>query len=95
MMLRRSVFLQIGQFDEEYRNGIEDVDLCARLFDKGYWMTVNPASRIIHHTSQTEGRHTHEQKNYEHFLQHSVKLLVPDWHFHCKNTSYQPLTADD
>ncbi|MDR2488068.1 MAG: glycosyltransferase [Desulfovibrio sp.] len=85
MMIRRSLFLEIGLFDEHYINGFEDVDLCARLYSKGYRMTINPDSRVIHHTSQTPGRHRHEESNSSYLAQNSLSQLVPDWHLHLKN----------
>lgn len=85
MVMPRSIFMDAGMFDEHYINGVEDVDICARLYDQGYRMTVNPASRVIHHTSQTPGRHRHEHANFAHLGRHSLSLLVPDWHLHLKN----------
>ncbi|MBE6440996.1 MAG: glycosyltransferase [Desulfovibrio desulfuricans] len=85
MVMRRSLFLEAGLFDEHYINGFEDVDLCARLFAQGRRMTVNPASRVIHHTSRTPGRHAHEQENSDYFVDHTRNLLTPDWHIHCRN----------
>ncbi len=85
MVMRRSLFMQAGMFDENYVNGFEDVDLCARLSAKGYRMTVNPQARVVHHTSQTPGRHKYEDANYEYFVSRSLPFLVPDWHLHLKN----------
>lgn len=84
MVMRRSLFMEAGLFDENYVNGFEDVDLCARLSAKGYRMTVNPQARVVHHTSQTPGRHQHEEANSQYFISHSLSLLVPDWHLHLK-----------
>ncbi|MBB5143015.1 glycosyltransferase [Desulfovibrio intestinalis] len=85
MVMPRSIFMAAGMFDEHYVNGVEDVDICARLYSQGYRMTVNPDSRVVHHTSQTPGRHKHETENFAHLAQHSLSLLVPDWHLHLKN----------
>lgn len=89
MVIRRELFLEVGLFDEHYINGFEDVDLCARLWDKGYRMTVNPASRMVHYTSQTPGRHSHEDANSAYFRQQSLHLLSPDWHFHLHNDNLE------
>lgn len=83
MVMRRSVFLDVGMFDEHFINGFEDVDICARLSDKGYRMTVNPASRIIHHSSQTAGRYDHDAENARYLAAHAQALLAPDWHILC------------
>ena len=85
LVMPRSVFMDIGMFDEGYINGVEDVDICARLYSQGYRLTVNPDSRVIHHTSQTPGRHRHEQANFARHARLSQSLLTPDWHLHLKN----------
>jgi GT2 family glycosyltransferase len=85
MMMRRSVFMRAGLFDEHYVNGFEDVDLCARLCNAGYLMTVNPEARVVHHEGQTPGRRQHEQANSQYIAEHSLSMLVPDRHTHLKN----------
>lgn len=82
MMIRRSQFNQIGRFDERFINGFEDVDLCARLWNAGYRMTVNPEARVVHHASQTPGRNKYETKNFQLLRLENLKLLTPDWHIH-------------
>ncbi len=85
MVMRRALFMETGMFDENYVNGFEDVDICVRLSSKGYRLTVNPDARVIHHTSQTPGRHQHEEENSQYFAAHRLSSLVPDWHLHIKN----------
>lgn len=82
MMMRRSLFDEIGRFDERFINGFEDVDLCARLWNAGYRMTVNPDARVVHHTSRTPGRHTYEAQNWRVLTLGNRQLLTPDWHIH-------------
>ena len=84
MLIPRSLFLEHGGFDEGYINGFEDVDLCARLWNAGYRMTVNPEARLYHLTSQTPGRHTHETQNSALFASTSIQHITPDWHVHLK-----------
>lgn len=85
LAIRKSLFLEAGAFDEAFINGFEDVDLCARLCHKGYRMTVNPDSLVIHHESQTLGRHAHEEENSKHLAENNLLLLTPDWHIHTQN----------
>ena len=85
MVIRRSLFIESGLFDENYINGFEDVDLCLRLFSQGYRMTINPEAKVIHHTSQTPGRHRHEVTNSQYLMSRWQSQLAPDWHLHLKN----------
>lgn len=79
LVIPAALFVEAGKFDEGFINGFEDVDLCARLSDRGLRMTVNPASLVLHHESKSQGRHTHEEKNSEHLRKKSLNLLKPDW----------------
>ncbi|WP_165078488.1 MULTISPECIES: glycosyltransferase [unclassified Desulfovibrio] len=85
LVVRKSLFQEAGAFDEGFINGFEDVDLCARLGQKGYRMTVNPDALVIHHESQTHGRHAHEEENSRRLVGKSLLLLTPDWHLLTQN----------
>ena len=63
MLARASVFSEAGGFDESYRNGFEDIDLCVRLRLKGYRHYVANQSRIYHRVSASPGRHVHNPRN--------------------------------
>ncbi len=63
MLIRRQVFAQVGGFDEGYRNGFEDVDLCLKIREKNWKIVYQPHSTVIHLESRTPGRKTHEEEN--------------------------------
>ena len=88
-LMPRGLFLEHKGFNEGYKNGFEDVDLCARLYNAGYRMTVNPEARLYHLTSQTPGRHTHEGENWDLLAQTTLSLLAPDWRHHLKGDGYE------
>ena len=69
VLVRRSVFLDLGGFDERYRNGFEDIDFCLRLREKGHRIVYCPESVVWHHKSMSEGRNAHDEPNAELFLQ--------------------------
>jgi len=55
MALRRSVFEQLGGFDEVYQVGYGDIDLCLRAVDAGYRVIYNPFARLLHHEGASRG----------------------------------------
>jgi GT2 family glycosyltransferase len=67
LLVKRSLFLELEGFDEAYRNGMEDVDLCVRIREKGYRLLVSHQSIIRHHISRSPGRHRFNHENSELF----------------------------
>jgi GT2 family glycosyltransferase len=56
MLMRPEVFNQLRGFDEGYRNGYEDVDLCLRVKEAGHHILYTPHSVVTHHESMSDGR---------------------------------------
>jgi GT2 family glycosyltransferase len=46
--LKRSLFLDVGGFDEDFLFGYEDTDLGLRLHEKGFRLAYEPAARVLH-----------------------------------------------
>ena len=53
MLVRKSCFDTAGGFDEQYWNGYEDVDLCLRFNERGWFTVYEPGSVVTHHESQS------------------------------------------
>ena len=68
LMIRRTLFVQLGGFDTQYLNGVEDVDLCLRSRDAGYRVVYCPASVIDHHEAVSDGRFDNVRDNVHRFL---------------------------
>ncbi|MEQ1792860.1 MAG: glycosyltransferase [Nitrospira sp.] len=63
LLIRRSVFSELGGFDEGFINGFEDVDLCLKVRDKQGLVIYQPNSVLYHLESQTPGRKQHDLAN--------------------------------
>lgn len=63
LLMRAETFREFSGFDPDYRNGMEDIDLCVRLCLAGYRILVSHRSIILHHVSQSPGRHEHDEAN--------------------------------
>ncbi len=56
MVMRRSVFLEVGGFNElNLPVAFNDVDLCLRVRERGYKNLFTPFAELIHHESATRG----------------------------------------
>lgn len=51
LMMRKSVFDQVGGFDEELPLNFNDVDLCLRVYQAGYRNVVTPHAQLNHYES--------------------------------------------
>lgn len=63
LLIRRSIFSELGGFDEEFMNGFEDVDLCLKVREQQGRIIYQPASVLYHLESQTPGRKLHDATN--------------------------------
>jgi GT2 family glycosyltransferase len=55
LMVRKSVYLQVGGLDESLAYAFNDVDFCLRLLQKGLRNVVLPQAKLIHHESKSRG----------------------------------------
>ncbi len=82
-LISKEDFLSINAFDENFKNGFEDVDFCAR-FIKEYTnnsIAVLPQSKIFHYCSMSQGRSDNEVHNSNLlFSKHNNFLFTPNYH---------------
>ncbi len=78
LLIKKSDFLEVGGFSEDYWNGYEDVDFCFKLGQKKKKIVYQPKSVIIHYESQSgKERFIKQEEN--------LNLLQKKW-----NTVIQP-----
>jgi hypothetical protein len=80
LMLRQSVFRACGGFFPEYVNGSEDMDLCRQVRRMGLAICCIPESTVLHITSATPGRFTHDDVNAALLRRRCPDGFVPDLH---------------
>lgn len=56
MMIRREILEAIGLFDERYSILYNDVDLCARIKNRGWTIVYHPDATVHHHGSKSTGQ---------------------------------------
>jgi len=69
LLFRRTVYQQMGGFDQRYFLYYEDVDLCARLFLSGYKVVLSPRAQVAHHAQRASRRRV------QYFLWHLQSMI--------------------
>lgn len=80
-LFRRSVFLEVGGFDEKFFMYHEDVDLCWRLWLFGFRVVTAPQAVVYHHfgasTRETQGMLWRELAG----ERHNIRSLIKNYQF--------------
>lgn len=62
MMVKRTVFEEVGGFDEGYAVAFNDVDLCLKIRKAGHLIVYNPYAELKHYESKSRGYEDTEEK---------------------------------
>ena len=79
MLIPRRLFGQFGGFDEAFKNGYEDIDLCLRVREAGYRVICCGRSVLTHYEGRTPGRHDHDAKNHALFMGRWAHRIQDDY----------------
>lgn len=71
LLIKKKVFVKLGMFDERFKNGFEDVDLCLKIKKLGLTCHYCPQSQVYHYESKTPERFKNNSEN--------EKLLGMKW----------------
>lgn len=78
LLVNKNKFYEAGGFDEELQVSFNDVDLCFKLYEAGYYNVVRNDVCLYHHESVSRGRDTADRKKMERLIIESRKL----WEHH-------------
>ena len=62
LMVRRECFWEVGGFDEELAVAYNDVELCFKLYEKGYYNVQRNDVVLLHHESLSRGHDNSPEK---------------------------------
>lgn len=88
MLLPTSLFRDLSGFFEGFRNGSEDLDLCARIRAKGLQLAICPESVVIHHAGSSGGRFDHDDANATLLRSRQAHAFTPDLHLFARQAGY-------
>ena len=55
LLVKRSVYEEVGGLEEEFQVAFNDVDFCLKIRQKGYLIVYNPYVEFMHYESKTRG----------------------------------------
>jgi hypothetical protein len=76
--MRRKVFEEVHGFDERFRIEFNDIDLCLRLGEHGYWIVWTPHAELTHWESKTRGHYADTPEKRKQY-QHEVRRFLERW----------------
>ncbi len=92
MMVRKSLFKELGGLDEEnLRVQFNDVDLCLRMREKGYSIVYTPYAELYHHESVSRGHWSGDHTENLYMREHWGKVLDHDPYY---NANFSRGSAD-
>lgn len=77
MMVKKSVYEEVGGMDAAFSVAFNDVDLCLRIREKGYLVVYDPYVEMYHHESKTRG--TEDTKEKIRRFQSEIELMRSRW----------------
>lgn len=96
LLTRRTVFEEIGGFDDNLAVDFNDIDLCLRIGKAGYSVIWTPYAELIHKESASRGKHDTPEKLSRlekdmHFLKHRWgNMLNTDRYYNCNLSMRSP-----
>ena len=77
MMMKRSVFEELGGFEEQLAVAFNDVDLCLRTVASGHLVVYNPYVELRHYESKSRGAEDSEEKVRR--FQNEIEFMRTRW----------------
>ena len=77
MLVKRSIYEEVGGLDERFAVAYNDIDFCLRVREAGYQNVWTPYAEMVHHESATRGMDSNPEKRRR--LEAEVALMKERW----------------
>jgi O-antigen biosynthesis protein len=77
LLIKRSIYLEVGGLDEELAVSFNDVDFCIRVRDRNYYQVIVPQYKLIHHESKSRGPEDTRDKKLR--FQREIEFMKQKW----------------
>lgn len=85
ILFRKSIYLEVGGMDENLEVDYNDIDLCLKVYEAGYYNVYVPTVELYHYESATRGHpfsskenYAQHKKNYNYFIEKWSKIIAHD-----------------
>lgn len=96
LMIRTALFREIGGFDEKsFAVAFNDIDLCLRVFEKGYYNVVRNNMYLYHHESLSRGIDTADKVKAQRLSLEQERLLNRHPDLFRRDPFYHPYLEQD
>lgn len=79
LMMKKSVFLEVGGFTEEFTVAYNDVDLCLKVRETNRYIVYTPYAELYHYESKTRGDDNADSEKTKRFNREKA-LFAKRWH---------------
>ena len=62
LMTKKTIYNEVGGFDENYSHAFNDVDFCLKIRERGYMIVYTPYAELYHHESLSRGYEDTQEK---------------------------------
>ena len=88
LLINKEKFNQIGGFDENLAVAYNDIDLCFKLVEAGYYNVVRNDVKLYHHESVSRGDDLVDEAKFERLMNEQKKLYAKHPRFDKKDPFY-------
>ncbi len=98
LMIKKSLFEQVGKFDENLAYSFNDVDLCLRLRENGYSIIYTPYAQLYHHGTASRP-YTEDNNEVRYFVKRWRDMILKGDPYYDTTLSrirpFEPKTRDE
>lgn len=95
LMVRAEVFRQVGGFGEELAVAFNDVDLCYRIYEEGYYNIQRNDVTLYHHESLSRGKDGESEEKQKRLLKEKDILYAKHQDIYGKDPFYHKYLTTD
>ena len=88
LLIEKDKFEEVNGFDEKYAVAYNDIDLCFKLCEKGYYNVIRNDAKLYHYESVTRGRDGIDKVKFERLMSEQDSLFTAHPKFRKKDPNY-------